>query len=101
MANDGLIINLEPTGRAIVDGDIEDTDAELLTWRLDTRTLYRPRAYSYVPYKGKKLKVYLERFVMKAPRNRFVRFRNGVTLDCRKANLEIVSSRSEVSNPDQ
>lgn len=37
----------------------------------------------------------------KARIGRYVRFRNGVTLDCRKANLEIVKWRSAVALIDQ
>ena len=94
---DARPIDLAPRGMAIVDPEVEDVFARF-AWQLDERTYQRPRAFMWntkglVPGYPKKL--YLERLVSKAPKGRYVRFLNLNTLDCRRANLEVVKWRRD------
>ena len=69
-------------------------------WRLDTTTTNRPRAFAWVPRKkpGKgSRKLFLEKLITKVGFKGFVRFRNGNTLDCRRANLERVANEWEIT----
>jgi len=89
---------------AVVDRDVYDSG--LLrrgSWRLNDRTCYRPRAYTpnhRVRYRGFPGTLYLERLIANAPIGKFVRFKNGNTLDCRRANLQLVDQRSDVARDD-
>lgn len=69
-------------------------------WRLCTTTRGRPRAFTYAKTDMGTRKLYLERLVSNAARGRFVKFRNGNTLDCRTGNLEVVKERVEVFRED-
>ena len=85
------------TPRVIIDPDVEDVVARF-TWRLDDRTHLRPRAFTWNTHgllPGFPEKLYLERLVTKAPQGKYVRFLNLNTLDCRRANLEVVMLRSD------
>jgi DNA-directed RNA polymerase specialized sigma24 family protein len=96
MAIEALTLDLIDKGRAIVNVDFRERGGDRLTWRLDTKTPQRPRAYTYDIAGGRHRRLYLERFVTNVPPGKFVRFRNGNTLDCRRANLEVVDRRSEI-----
>ena len=95
-----IAIDLLPQGMASVDADLE-AEVEELCWRLNPKTRSRPRAFMYNRKGSGSRRLYLERFVTKAPKGKFVRFLNRNTLDCRRANLEIVDCRRELLLPDQ
>jgi len=97
---DAIAIELFPQGMACVDADL-GVEVEKLFWRLNNKTRSRPRAFIYHRKGSGSRRLYLERFVTKAPKDKFVRFLNRNTLDCRSANLEIVDSRRELLLPDQ
>ena len=94
---DAITVSLEPRGMAIVDPELEDIVARL-SWRLDARTYQRSRAFTWNTkglLTGFPKRLYLERLVMKAPEGKYVRFLNLNTLDCRRANLEVVKWRKD------
>lgn len=101
----GTIVRLRSTKAfAVVDTDLwEALHLRRGDWRLDAKTAGRPRAYtpnSTGRFRGFPERLYLERLISNAPQGKFVRFKNFNTLDCRRANLEVVDWRSEVWRED-
>lgn len=72
-------------------------------WRLSAKTRYRARAYTPndpAKYPVFPRRLYLERLITGAPLGKYVRFKNSNTLDCRRANLDVVDQRSDVARHD-
>jgi len=96
------VIPLHPHGRAVVDRDalpairaIPAIGTRGQRWKINTATLYRPRAFAWVKNKGSTwpCPVQMERLCCDWEAGTFIRHRNGNTLDCRRANLELVGDK--------
>lgn len=80
---------------------VDDGDFEYLNkwkWQFDSKTGYANKKLWIKDGKGKELKIYLHRLIMKNPSGKRIDHINRNKLDCRKENLRIATHSQNLMN---